>query len=195
MQVLDSYHRDLGVVKLPEFKSRQLYMGRFEPQGEATMPGGFEDYNAVVSHLVRKGGVGAAEVFVTVDEKIVTPGMSQRRPGAHVDGCYLPEQVSWAHLPPGAWAHYCNNLPIERMAIITASSVPGCMVYPGLFKGDPQDDGNCEHLRNQFGEGRLLPAFEGFMFSPDCVHESMVFDQPTKRTFLRIAFAPEVISS
>ena len=50
--------------------------------------------------------------------------------------------------------------------MIVAASVPGCIAY----------------------EGALLPAATGYLLSPDCVHESKVFDQPTTRSFLRIAF-------
>ena len=127
---------------------------------------------------------------MTVDEKIVQPGMSQRRPGAHVDGCFLPTEMRWGHPDPGpAWAHYCNNVPMDRMSIIVAASVPGCIVYDGNFKGDPASDGDMEHIRDQLGPGYLLPAGVGYLLSPDCIHESMVFQEPTKRTFLRIAYA------
>ena len=122
---------------------------------------------------------------MTVDEKVVQPGMSQRRPGAHVDGCRWPETSCWR---PPAWAHYCNNLPVERMSIIVAASVPGCIVYDGNFQGEPASDGDLEHIRDQLGPGYLLPAHRGYLLSPDCVHESMVFNAPTKRTFLRIAY-------
>ena len=33
------------------------------------------------------------------------------------------------------------------------------------------------------------PPNQGYLLSPDCVHESMIFNQPTQRTFLRIAFS------
>ena len=194
-QTLISAHQPLYPnIILPDYKGRQMYMHTFDPYNVGpTMAEGYEDYSGVVALLCELAGVDAEEAHLTVDEKIVQPGFSQRRPGAHVDGCYLKEPEMWGHPspvpPPGMWAHYCNNLPMERMAVIVASSVPGCMVYPGIFKGDPENDGDCEHLRPQFGESLLLPANQGFLLSPDCVHESMIFDEPTQRTFMRIAFA------
>ena len=74
------------------------------------------------------------------------------------------------------------------MTIIVAASVPGCIVYDGKFEGEPASDGDLEHIRGQLGPGYLLAANRGYLLSPDCVHESMVFESPTKRTFLRIAF-------
>ena len=187
-QTLISAHQPLCQIQLPKHSGRQMYMHSFDPSNPI-MAEGYEDYLDIVTTLCETAGVNSDEAHMTVDEKIVQPGFSQRRPGAHVDGCFLKEQQAWVHPGPGSWAHYCNHLPMERMAVIVASSVPGCIVYPGIFKGDPQNDGDCEHMRHQFAESYLLPAHQGFLLSPDCVHESKIFSEPTTRTFLRIAFA------
>ena len=183
---LKSEYRRLGPITLPDWSGRQMYMHTFDPR-KPVMAEGFENYETVVATLCRRAGVIAGEVHMTVDEKVVQPGMSQRRPGAHLDGCYMKEMNAWVLPGPPSWAHYCNNLPVERMSIIVASSVAGCSVYPGEFQGEPKNDGDLEHIRGQLGEGTLVPANQGFLLSPDCVHESMIFHQPTQRTFLRIA--------
>ena len=187
--MLHSKFVDLGEVKLPEWQGRQKYMMSFDP-ANPVMAEGYEDYLEPAMHLIMAAGIQADEVHMTVDEKIVQPGFSQRRPGAHVDGCFMPVGQFWGHPGPGpgGWLHYCNALPVERMSVIVASSVEGCKVYEGDFNGEPRNDGDLEHIRSQLGEGELLPANRGFQLSPDCVHESMIFDKPTKRTFLRIAF-------
>jgi hypothetical protein len=182
--MLDSHYTELGPVTLSAFKNRQFYMHSFDV-ARPVMADGFEDYEAVVSELCRKAGLVSGVAHMTVDEKFVEPGMSQRRPGAHLDGCFMPSAMAWQH---PSWLHYCNALPVERMAIITAASVPGCIVYPGKFDAAPKNDGDMEHIRDQLGDGELLPAFTGFLLSPDCVHESVRFPEPTQRTFLRIAF-------
>ena len=189
VQTLISASQPLGLIKLPEYQARQMYMHSFDPK-QPEMAEGYEDYLGVVSVLCELAGVSSDEAHMTVDEKVIEPGFSQRRPGAHVDGCYLKEPQVWGHPnPPGMWAHYCNNLPFDRMAVIVASSVPGCIVYPGIFNGDPKNDGDCEHMRDQFTKSQLLPANQGYLLSPDCVHESRIFSEPTQRSFLRIAFA------
>ena len=133
---LNSTYANLGPVTLPVWQERQKYMHTFDPQSPK-MAEGFEDYLAPVALLCQAAqdltNSPIHEAHMTVDEKVVQSGMSQRRPGAHVDG-------------------------------------------------------DLEHIRGQFGEPKLLPANQGFLLSPDCVHESMVFDAPTKRTFLRIAY-------
>ena len=192
--MLESTYTELCEIELPEWQGRQKYMQSFDPHNPV-MAKGYEDYLDVARKLCDAAGVQSDVVHMTVDEKIVQPGMSQRRPGAHVDGCFMPEQGHWGHTPhpprPGLWAHYCNHLPVERMSVIVAASLPGCIVYEGQFEGQPKNDGDLEHIRDQFGEGRLLPANKGFLLSPDCVHESVIFDRPTKRSFLRIAFHQE----
>ena len=192
MTILRSTYANLGYVTLPPWQGRQKYMHTFNPQNPA-MAEGYEDYLAPVTALCQEAeymtGHPIREAHMTVDEKIVQPGMSQRRPGAHLDGRFLPEQQSWGHPNPSGWAHYCNNVPMDRMYIIVAASVPGCIVYDGNFEGDPASDGDMEHIREQLGPGFLLPENYGFLLSPDCVHESMVFQEPTQRTFLRVAFA------
>ena len=100
---------------------------------------------------------------------------------------YVGTMRGWSY-PQPVWAHYCNNLPMPRMSIIVAASEPGCIVYDGTFHGEPASDGDLEHIRDQLGKGYLLPANRGYLLSPDCVHESMIFYTPTKRTFLRVAF-------
>lgn len=226
--MLISEYRDLGSVVLPVWKGRQKYMHSFDTRAPVAAEG-IEDYQPIALELCRRAGHSGV-VHMTVDEKIIPAGMSQRRPGAHVDGRFIPAQAgskknppgerkkdgtlwppvgSWAHrnMYPdyyspqigggwshggggGGWLHFCNHLPVARMAVIVAASVPGCAVYPGTFDTEPQNDGDLEHIREQLGDGVVLPACNGFLLSPDCVHESMTFDRPTKRTFLRIALEP-----
>ena len=126
---------------------------------------------------------------MTVDEKIVGAGMSQRRPKPHVDGCFHPKRNSWGG-GGGAWLHYCNDIgasEVGRMAVIVAASVAGCKAWKGRFDARPAPDGDLSHIMEQLGTGDVLPANRGYLLSPDCVHESMVFSEPTQRTFLRIA--------
>ena len=144
--------------------------------------------------LLRAADVRSGPVHMTVDEKVVQPGMSQRRPGPHVDGCFMPERASWGHTGTG-WLHYCNDIglrvPVKRMAVIVAASVPGCRVWDGEFTGEPASDGDLAHIADQLGAGEVLPANVGFELSPDCVHESLTFDRSTQRQFLRLAYAQD----
>lgn len=191
MNTLNSYFRELCPAALP-YAGRQLYMHSFDAR-RPTMPAGFEDYMHPVLKLLNAAAFAGVftdgTVHMTVDEKIVAAGMSQRRPGPHVDGRFSREAMRWGHDGPGPqWLHNCNDItgaPVGRMPIIVAASVPGCRAWEGVFDATPADDGDLSHL--SLGEGVVLPAGVAYWLSPDCVHESMRFDRDTPRTFLRLA--------
>jgi hypothetical protein len=184
--MLNSDYRYLAVVRLP-YAARQRYMHSFDI-AEPVMAEGFHDYLDTVQTLLKAVGATHGMAHMTVDEKIVEAGMSQRRPKPHVDGCFIPFNGRWGHNP--GWNHYCNDInrgPIARMPIIVAASVSGCRAWRGKFDGAPAIDGDLSHIEDQLGVGEILPPNAAYLLSPDCVHESMVFDRPTQRTFLRIA--------
>lgn len=191
--MLNSQYAQLCPVQLP-YAGRQKYMHTLD-LAAPVMAEGFEDYLEPVTALCRAAGAICGIAHMTVDEKMVEAGMSQRRPRPHVDGCFMPLQSRWGHPGPGpGWLHYCNDIgagPIQRMPIIVAASVPGCRAWRGVFDGQPASDGDLSHIAGQLGDGEVLPANVGYLLSPDCVHESMIFDRPTRRTFLRIALPVE----
>lgn len=189
-QVLTSTYRPLVPVMLPPSRGRQIRYHAFDLEAPR-LPEGFEDYYEAVTTLCRQAGATTGIAYLTVDEKVVEPGMSQRRPGPHVDGCFrvVGDQASWGG-GGGGWLHYCNDVgasAIGRMAVIIAASVAGCRAWKGRFVGRPAPDGDLSHISEQLGDGDLLPANQGYLLSPDCVHESIRFDQATLRTFIRIA--------
>lgn len=190
MQTLRSNYQPLIPVTLP-YQARNLYMHTFD-LANPEMPTGYEDYLESVASLCRAAGALRGVAHMTVDEKIVSAGMSQRRSRPHVDGCFIPAKMSWGHDGPTGpgWNHYCNNVSTEiigRMPVIVASSSAGCRVWKGEFHGDPLNDGDLSHIADQLGIGEVVPANFGYLLSADCVHESMIFPVATQRSFLRIA--------
>src|ERR1700761_4710817 len=126
---LHSDYTRLVSVRLP-YKGRQKYMHSFE-LSNPIMADGFEDYLQSVISLCAAAGARSGIAHMTVDEKIIPAGMSQRRPRPHVDGCFIPKAMRWGHEGPG-WLHYCNDIssaPIGRMPVIVASSVAGCKAW------------------------------------------------------------------
>jgi hypothetical protein len=149
------------------------------------MPEGFEDYLRPVVQLCKAAGALFGTAFMTVDEKVVEAGKSQRKPHPHVDGCFISDRNHWGH---NGWLQTCNDIqkgPIGRMAVIVASSVPGCKAWKGVFDAVPKEDGDLSHVHLTGGE--VLPPSVGYVLSPDCIHESMLMLETVKRTFLRIA--------
>jgi hypothetical protein len=190
-QVLHSSYRPLVPVAFPLYEGRQMRYHAFD-LSHPSMPDGYLGYLAPVIALCAAAGANVGEAYLTVDEKVITAGMSQRRPRPHVDGCFrqIGDKMSWGGGGGSGWLHYCNDVgasPIGRMAVIVAASVAGCRAWKGRFVGRPAKDGDLSHIADQFGVGEVLPPNVGYLLSPDCVHESMTFERNTLRTFIRIA--------
>jgi hypothetical protein len=183
--VLQSSFRELGPVVLPQGGSRQFYMHGFDA-ANPQMPEGYDDYLDPVLALLEAAGVHEGKSWMTVDEKVVLAGMSQRRPGPHVDGKFNIKAVSWGG-GGGGWNHSCNLIPTVRTPVIVASTVSACRAWAGEFDAVPNESGGLEHIEDQLGEGVILPAHVGYLLSGDCIHESMRVERDTQRTFLRIA--------
>ena len=200
--MLLSSFKQLIPVSLP-YAGRQYYMHGFD-LSKPTVPKGFEDYLQTVKELCEAAGAYIGKAFLTVDEKVIPAGMSQRKPGPHVDGCFMEHMNSWggggsgwsASPTPGwvatpSWNHTCNAVPFARMPVIVASDVALCKAWEGVFDATPTSghptlfDGDLSHV--ELGEGTILPANVGYLLSPDCIHESMKVDVDTRRTFIRIA--------
>ncbi len=195
-QLLKSTYHPLVPIIFPPYQGRQMRYHAFD-LADPQMPTGYEDYLPLVAPLVAAAGARVGDAYLTVDEKIVEVGMSQRRPRPHVDGCFRRDggTVRWGG-GGGGWLHYCNDVgasPIGRMAVIVAASVSGCRAWKGLFKGRPAVDGDLQHIADQLGVGEILPPNVGYLLSPNCVHESLTFEQNTARQFIRIAL-PVAIS-
>jgi len=183
--VLVSDYRPLCSVALP-YAGRQHYMHTFDLSAPV-MAEGFEDYLEPVMTLCNAAGATHGLAHMTVDEKVVAAGCTQRRPKPHVDGVFYPKLRSWGG-GGGGWLHYCNDIgvgPLRRMPVIVAASAVGCRVWRGEFDALPAEDGDLSHL--ELDAGAVVPAGAGYLLSPDCVHESMPMQIPTQRTFLRIA--------
>lgn len=187
MDILNSDYLRLCDIQLPRDLNRQKYMHTFD-LSNPVMPVGFEDYTDTVRILCTAANATIGTAHMTVDEKLVTVGMSQRRPKPHVDGCFMPTQRSWDHGPGPHWAHSCNNVALDgysRMSVIVASNVIGCRAWRGEYQGQPKSDGDLSHL--ELGDGEVLNANTGYLLSRDCIHESMIQPESVRRTFLRIA--------
>ena len=178
--MLYSYYRKLDPVRLPAYRGLDVYMQEFD-LASPSLPSALADYEEPVKKLCSSALAIVGTAYLTIDEKIVKAGMSQRRPGPHVDGRF--ENGGWKHGPK--WVH--NDQ--QRTAVIVAASVPGCRVWQGEFDGMPSECGDLDHIDDQlaFARNRVLKANHGYWLSPDCVHESMIFKTDTQRQFMRIA--------
>lgn len=181
--LLNSSFTPLVPVVLP-FMNRQRYMHGFDV-ANPDMGEGYDDYLQPVTELLTAAGITDGRAWMTVDERLVRAGESQRKPRPHVDGRFNIKATKWGG--GGGWNHSCNLVPTVRTPVIVAASVAGCRAWEGQFEGTPTEEGDLSHIADQLGEGVILPPNHGFLLSGDCVHESMPMEQDVQRTFLRIA--------
>ena len=76
---LHSSFTPISEVRFPPFLGRQLYMGAVDI-ADPVMPDGYEDYHEVVTTLLRDTGRTEGVAYLTVDEKILEAGQTQRKP-------------------------------------------------------------------------------------------------------------------
>lgn len=180
--MLKSDYRSIAAITFPRFSGRQHYMHEID-LAAPVMGLGLEDYTDAVQALCKASGVTHGRAYVTVDEKIVRAGASQRRPLPHVDGCFMPAMQRWSH-PGPAWSHAAG---LQRMPVIVAASVSGCKAWRGVIDAQPTSAGDLSHIADHIGDGELLHANTAYLLSSDCIHESLRFVTDTQRSFIRIA--------
>ena len=181
--ILNSSSRYIKAAVLPNFNSLQHYMAKTN-SNKVVLPNNIKHYEPIVQDLCSTLNYDGI-IHVTVDEKLVKKGKTQRKPELHVDGRF--SGMDWSHPYPG-WNHVCNELPIPRMSVAVISNLARCKVYHGKFEATPSEQGDLSHIRHLVGDGKLVPANEWHLLTPDCVHESLPFEVDAERIFVRVAF-------
>lgn len=139
--------------------------------------------------------------YLTIEEGIVPIGVTQRRPGLHIerpgsvlDGGRLysknnPNDQIYASL---AWGlgRWGEDNPVD--GIYMASNVTGsCMVYDEVIE-KPEDVtdrfGGIEHMRNVLGPGRKLEAGELCWITDRTPHESLPMPAPADEPDARYVY-------
>lgn len=115
--------------------------------------------------------------YLTIDERELVPGETLRRGGLHVDGYYHGRCGAWGG--GGGWGSVGNGM-------LTISSTPHCKAYLGWISGQPNDEGECDHLTMP-NDGELFEAGHIYWVDGACVHESMPVTETTKRQFVRLS--------
>jgi hypothetical protein len=166
--MFESEVRYIGQVQLPEFTGTRWMMMPVRLEDARTVP---ESHRPLFQQLLHRSTVRAGVGYLTVDEVELTEGEVQRRPGLHVDG-------------KGGWGDGGGGWSAKGMFIV--SSDGACAGYHQTFEGEPDDDGSCEHLRDQCGEPIRMKPRGLYWCSSFAVHEGL----PSKagpRTFVRLS--------
>jgi hypothetical protein len=175
---------ELGPVGLPKFSGTRVMMLPVLIGDGNSLPGYLSKWDSAFDELslLARPEVQGKVGYLTIDERVVEPGNTLRRSGLHVDG--------WWHGNPGAWGGGDDGGGTwGRNGMITVSTPAGCRAWSSGMIGEPEDEGECEHLRSQFSEesGVVLPAGMAYWFGPMCVHESLPMTQRTERQFVRLS--------
>ena len=159
----------VGRVELPPFEGIRVMLP-IVMNDIGLLPDFLSKWRGTIGKLVAlsncKSGVG----LLTIDEKLVQPGKVHHRAGLHVD-------------------ENCNSGGSRGM--LTVSSHVGCRAFYQPFIGYPDDDGECEHLRDQCIKGVNLQPGVVYWLDNLCVHESLPMKVPTLMQFVGLVMPTE----
>jgi len=193
--------RSLGHVEFPEFRGVNVNMLPFIMGNPDSLPEEVRQYASLVDACGlpedELGRVG----YLSVSESIVAPGSTQRRPGVHTEGHPM---LAWGG---GAWGGGWPSEPSppppkpkpskpktkklkqpkkKGAGLYMASTVAAtCAVWDQLIL-EPGEMGDCEHLRRELGEGRLLQANELVWLTDRTPHEALFLDHEVQRQWFRL---------
>lgn len=198
--IYKSKFKKLTTIELPKFSGTRILMMPFVMEDIETLPDNLAHYKSTVEELVKlspeREGVG----YLTIDEKHVVKGKTQRLKGLHVDGlgCDSRQTLSvWARFGIKQMCErQWNNMKLQWYhsavgigGMLTVSNPAGCRAWNKDFEGKINENGDCEHLREQFPdeEGTILESNTVYWCAGSCVHESLPMQEDTQRTFVRLS--------
>ncbi len=168
----------MGSVEFPKFKGSRVLMMPVELHDiDASLPLGLTRWAGFLLDLVEmspcQNGIG----YLTIDEIYTSSGKSQRRPGLHVDGWYNDGGGGWGG--GGLWG---------SKGLVMVSSHIGCAAWTQEFVGQPEEYGNCEHLRPQCQDAARIELQPSIVYSLGgmTVHECIPSGE-VARQFVRLS--------
>ncbi len=127
--------------------------------------------------------------YLTVDQKPINAGSSQRAAGLHIDGQQL--------------AYYPNPFPPEQEYVV--SNAAPTTFYPGQTIDFSDIDPTARDARDKFNtairtqtdrsSGIVGVPFRVYLFDSYIVHESTPVQEDTERTFVKINFSPRQLNT
>lgn len=165
-----------GRVPFPEFTTERIYMRAFtKTEG---LPPDLSRWQPTIEAML--DGVDVDEpIYLMVDQTRVHSGVTQRRPGLHVDGYW----------DPVAMRHKGGHIVFgdRGETLMLASSVFGGRAYVGEFDASPGAGGDCEHIpREGLTAVDMEPGYCWSGHSLSMLHESVPVKQDCYRTLVRL---------
>lgn len=191
-----------GAVPFPEFTGERVYMRAFnKAQG---LPFDLRRWQPTVDAMLDGVDV-AGPIYIMIDQGVVAPGTSQRRPGLHIDGYWVPSIQAHGgggrHVSnPAAdgrhnWSH-CDFSTAE--GLILASDVRASRALVGEFDSAPGQGGDYSHLDTKDLRSVELEAGLAYAGNVTMLHESLPLQVATPRTLVRLnvpGWSPELAAT
>jgi hypothetical protein len=192
---MKSIYKNLGgVIQMPEFCERKLYMHKTK-MNDINFPPEFKDYEQTIDDVLKRVVDRGNVCYVTIDEKHIK-GETHRRGGIHCDfNWYEGEQK---HGTGGSHKRTGWDVPdgwkfkdIEGGGMLLVSNYEGCRVWGGEFDGEIGEGGDCSNIDVSNLKNEMMPS--GFVYYLNAlgIHESVFIDKDVNRSLIRINFHPE----
>jgi hypothetical protein len=177
--MFESNFEQRGQVNLPLFTGTRVMMMPVVIGDVSSIPDSIGHWRGAMSDLfnmTEHRGIG----YITIDERVVTPGETHRRSGLHVDGV-LEGRAG------GVWGGGGGGWGSVGTGMLTVASHVGCQAWRGCIDGWPGNDGECDHLAEQLGEPTVFQPNVVYWVDGLCVHESLSQKERTPRQFVRLS--------
>jgi hypothetical protein len=182
---MESKSIKLNSIELPMFTG-EVVMFPFDLNN---YKGSFEKIIANMLKLVPHSG---GKAFFTLHGKSLKKGETLRRGGAHIDGNYEDNVMTFGG---GGWklgekAPHVNTENHRRQylsengGIIIASNFESCLGWNGEFKGSPKSGGDCSHI--ELNKPFMLEANKVYHGNNHFIHESLPLSDCHHRVMARI---------
>lgn len=165
-----------GALVFPEFTGERVMMMPVILGDLRGVPRQYHDLAESLYGVTESRHIGNVG-YLTIDERVLNPGETLRRPGLHVDGYYQGRSGAWGG--GGSWGSVGNGM-------LTISSTAHCRAYLGEIDGIPGNEGECSHLVMP-NNGEVFGAGEIYWVDGACVHESLPVTERTRRQFVRLS--------
>ncbi len=183
--MIKSYSAKLHPVNIP------VYFGEIKmlPFDLHNLNGAPIELKSLLKEMLSKLPIRKGIAFLTVDGKVVKRGETHRRGGAHIDGNYLHEFLSWGggngwKVGEGGRAltseHHRRSYQSITGGMLIASNYQSCIGWNGTYDGEVGVGGDCTHLN--LGEGFLLHPNTLYYGNSKFIHESAPINKTVQRT-------------
>ena len=169
----------LSKVAFPKPEGININMLPFMLGLPSTLPDEYHGYLELIDACRVEDAEQGKVCYLSVSEGIVPAGQTQRRPGIHTEG---HPSLGWGGGGKGGWGGGAAGW----RGLYMASTIPGSTRAWDVRVEDPGLMGDCEHLREQLGLGRLLDAHTLYWMTDRCPHEALPIQETKVRQWFRL---------